>query len=81
MLAQDIFHHTILTSHVYLDLIDVFVAHVSILNLLFFILNIILPSSSVLYIFVSFKLFNTSLFGCPYLLFLPTLITEYLGLT
>ena len=39
MLAQDIFHHTILTSHVYLDLIDVFVAHVSILNLLFFILK------------------------------------------
>ena len=54
--------------------IDEFTAglHVSIFNLLFLILNIILPSSSVLYILDSFKLFNTSSFGWPYLLFFPT---------
>ena len=37
-------------------------------------------SSSVLYIFELLNVFNISLFGCPYLLFLPTLITPYLGL-
>jgi len=55
-------------------------AHVSIFNLSFLNLNIILLSRSVLYIFESTNYLNTSLFGCPYLLFLPTLIIEYLGL-
>ena len=40
----------------------------------------ILPCLSVLYILDFFRLFNASLLGWLYLLFLPTLIIEYFGL-